>query len=102
MDTGSNIFKFLKWLRREILQDVISKLHDLDEKLKQQEKDTAELNKICKELLQAVSKLEGKYENVGEAVYHKVINKLLDGRNKIQQKEIIKLEHQLKNHSNSE
>lgn len=95
MDTGSNIFKFLKWLKQEILQDINLRLHDLDGKLKQQEKDTAELKKLCEELLRAISKLEGKYENVEEVVYQRLVNRFQKEIIKIQKKDLNRLEQRL-------
>ncbi len=75
-------------MRDNITKELADKTSRLSKIIDSQEKDILELKKINTELLQRISKLEGKYENAHQLIYQKIINGMLSGDIRINKEEL--------------
>ena len=91
MGIVSDILNFLKWFDQRGLKDVKADLEKVHQNFEHQQEDIKRLSDLCDKLMEKVSKLEGKYENAHTIIRQEIINGILNGEIKLQQKEIQQL-----------
>jgi len=96
MGITSDILKrILEWLAQNELHKINVDIEKLKQNLAGQEEDIKHLTSLSEKLIERIARLEGKYENAHVTIRQEIINGLLSGKIKLQQKEIHQLEEKL-------